>query len=88
MGLILTLILGGLAGWIASMIMNRDQSMGIVANVIVGILGAILANWVIAPIFGYPAVLDRVDFFGFLLAVLGAVGLLLVFNLLTRNSAR
>ncbi|MCB8924740.1 MAG: GlsB/YeaQ/YmgE family stress response membrane protein [Ardenticatenaceae bacterium] len=45
MNIILWVILGGVAGWIASMIMKRDAQMGALANIIVGIVGAVLGGF-------------------------------------------
>lgn len=83
MGILLTLIFGGLAGWLASIIVNRNESMGIVTNVVVGIIGAFLANWLLAPLFDTTARLDTFSLTGFLMSVLGAVVLLVVINLVT-----
>lgn len=88
MGLILTLVLGGFAGYLASLLVNRDQSMGILANIVVGIIGAFLANVFLAPLLGVSAVLSTVTLGGFLMAVLGAVLLLVIVNLFTRRSIR
>lgn len=88
MGLLLTLVLGGLAGWIASMIMNRDAQQGILLNIVVGVVGAFLANLLLAPLFGVSATLDQVTVAGFLMSVLGAVVLLAIVNLFTRRSLR
>lgn len=88
MGLLLTLLLGGLAGWLASLIMNRDAEQGVLLNIVVGIVGAFLANLLLAPLLGVPAVLDQVTVWGFVMAVLGAVVLLAIVNLFTRNRVR
>lgn len=88
MSILLTIILGGLAGWIASMILNRDNSMGVVLNIVVGIVGALLANWLLAPLFGVEAQLDELSLSGFLMSVLGSVVLLAIVNLVTRRSVR
>lgn len=88
MGILLTIILGGLAGWIASMILNRDGSMGVIANVVVGIIGAFLANLLLAPLFGVEAQLDVISLSGFLMSVVGAIALLAIVNLFTRKSIR
>lgn len=87
MGLLLTIILGGLAGWLASLVMNRSEQ-GIVLNVVVGIIGAFLANVFLAPLLGVEAVLAEITLWGFLMSVLGAVVLLAIVNLFTRNSVR
>lgn len=88
MGILLTIILGGVAGWLASMVMNRDAQQGVVLNVVVGIVGAFLANLLIAPLIGVSAALDHITLAGFLVAVLGAVVLLAIVNLFTRHRIR
>lgn len=88
MGFFITLILGGLAGWIASMIVNRDGSMGVPANIVVGIIGAFLANWLLAPVFDATARLDTFSLSGFIMSILGAVLLLVVVNLVTLRRIR
>ena len=88
MGLLLTLLLGGLAGWLASLVMNRDAEQGVLLNIVVGIVGAFLANLLLAPLLGVNAVLDQVTLWGFLMSVLGAVVLLAIVNLFTRNRLR
>lgn len=88
MGLLLTLILGGVAGWLASLAMNRDSDQGLALNVVVGVVGAFLANLLIAPLLGVGAALDHFTLAGFLMAVLGAVVLLAIVNLFTRHRLR
>ena len=46
MNLIVTLVVGGVIGWLASLLMKTDKQMGIVANVIVGIIGSSLGYWI------------------------------------------
>ena len=46
MNWIVTLVVGGVIGWLASMLMKTDKQMGIIANVIVGIIGSSLGFWV------------------------------------------
>ena len=81
MGLILTLILGGFAGWIASLILNRNGSMGIFLNIVVGIVGAFLANLLLGV-----ETLGAFTLAGFVWSVVGAVVLLAIVNLVTRRS--
>lgn len=88
MGLLITIILGGLAGWLASKIMNRDAQQGVLLNVVVGIVGAFLANLLIAPLIGVEATLSGFSLEGFLMALVGAVVLLAIVNLFTRRSIR
>lgn len=88
MAIILTLILGGLAGWLASIVTKRNAQQGILVNIIVGIIGAFLANWLLAPLVGISATLSALSLGGFLMAVLGAIVLLVIINLFTRQSVR
>jgi uncharacterized membrane protein YeaQ/YmgE (transglycosylase-associated protein family) len=56
MGWIVTLVVGGIIGWLASMVMKTDKQMGILANVIVGIIGSSLGFWLAGVLgFGRPA---------------------------------
>lgn len=91
MGLLLTILLGGLAGLLASKIMKTDAEMGVVANIVVGIVGAFLANLILsllAPSLGLEARLDTISIEGFLVAVAGAVGLLALVKVFTRRNNR
>lgn len=54
MGIIVTLFLGGLAGWIASKIMKTDAQMGVLANVLVGVAGSAIGFW-LAGLLGFAA---------------------------------
>jgi uncharacterized membrane protein YeaQ/YmgE (transglycosylase-associated protein family) len=54
MGWIVTIIVGGIIGWLASLLMKTDKQMGILANVIVGIVGSALGFW-IAGVLGFAA---------------------------------
>ncbi len=52
MGFILWLVIGGVIGWLASLVMRHDGSQGIILNVVVGIVGALLGGWLIGPMVG------------------------------------
>jgi uncharacterized membrane protein YeaQ/YmgE (transglycosylase-associated protein family) len=54
MDLIITIVVGGIIGWLASMVMKTSAQMGILANVIVGIIGSSLGFW-LAGILGLAA---------------------------------
>ena len=77
--IILWLVFGALAGWIASMIMGKDSQMGAIANIVVGIVGALLGGWLMS-LFGGSGV-TGFNLASFIVAVLGAVALLAVVNL-------
>ena len=56
MNFIIWLVVGGLIGWVASMIMRTDGQQGIFLNIIVGIVGAMLGGWLISPLVGVPTI--------------------------------
>jgi len=89
MNLIIWLVVGGILGWVASLIMKTDGQQGIVLNVIVGIVGALIAGFVIAPMFG-TGTINSNDFSasGLLVSLLGAAILLAIVNMFRRGSPR
>jgi uncharacterized membrane protein YeaQ/YmgE (transglycosylase-associated protein family) len=89
MNIVIWLVVGGLIGWIASMIMKTDAQQGLILNVIVGIVGAMLGAWLLAPLFGVGTI-NQGDFSlaGLGLSLLGAIVLLAIVNLFRRGSAR
>jgi uncharacterized membrane protein YeaQ/YmgE (transglycosylase-associated protein family) len=88
MGWIIAIIVGGVAGWLASMVMARDGSMGIVMNIIVGIIGAIIGNLLAGPLFGLDTTIQTFNLPGFLVAIVGAIVLLAIANLVQRGRVR
>ncbi|HJV71320.1 GlsB/YeaQ/YmgE family stress response membrane protein [Ideonella sp.] len=89
MNLIVWLVIGGLVGWIASLIMRTDAQQGILLNVIVGVVGALLGGWFISPMVGVPTINQGVFSAGALLvSLVGAIILLAVVNLIRRGTAR
>jgi uncharacterized membrane protein YeaQ/YmgE (transglycosylase-associated protein family) len=89
MNFIIWLVVGGLIGWVASMIMRTDAQQGVVLNVVVGIIGALLGGWLIGPLLGQGSI-NSGDFSlgGLLVSLLGAVVLLAIVNLFRRGRAR
>ena len=89
MNLIIWLIVGGLIGWIASMIIRTDAQQGIILNVIVGIVGALIGGWLISPLLGAGNI-NSGDFsiMGLLVSLVGAVILLAIVNFFRRGSVR
>lgn len=85
--IVIWLLAGGLIGWVASMIM-RTAPPGIVLNIGVGVFGAAVGGWVIAPLAGIPTT-NEAAFNGgaFIVALIGAVTLLGLFNLLRPSNA-
>jgi uncharacterized membrane protein YeaQ/YmgE (transglycosylase-associated protein family) len=89
MSFIIWLVVGGLVGWLASVVMKTDAQQGIILNIVVGIIGALLGGWLLAPLFG-TGTINQGDFSlsGLLVSFLGAVILLAIVNLVRRGSAR
>ncbi len=80
--IILWVILGGVAGWIASMIMKTDAEMGAIANIVVGIVGAVLGGFLLNLV-GVTGD-TGFNFWTLLVAILGAVVLLFVVGAVRR----
>lgn len=89
MNLILILIVGGILGWLASMVMRTDAQQGIILNIVVGIVGALLAGFILTPIIGgMPITSGAFDIRSLLVSFLGAVVLLAIVNLMRRGRVR
>ena len=88
MGWIIAIIVGGIAGWLASMVMNRDASMGIFWNIIVGIVGALLGNLLAGWLFNVQGTIQTFNLTGFIIAIVGAIVLLGIVNLVQRGRVR
>jgi uncharacterized membrane protein YeaQ/YmgE (transglycosylase-associated protein family) len=83
MGVIIWLIVGGVVGWLASMVMRTDAQQGIILNVVVGIVGAFIASL----IFGQN-INDGITVTSFITSLVGAIILLAIVNLIRRGSVR
>lgn len=85
MGIILWLVIGGVIGWLASIIMRTDAQQGIFLNIVVGIVGAFIGGLIISggSINSAPLTITS-----FLVSLLGAVILLAIVNLVRRGSVR
>ena len=85
MGIIIWLIVGGICGWLASLIMRTDAQQGIILNIVVGIIGAVIAGL----IFGGGSINENpLDLTNILWSLLGAIILLAIVNLVRRGSVR
>jgi uncharacterized membrane protein YeaQ/YmgE (transglycosylase-associated protein family) len=78
------IIFGAIAGWIASMIMGRNAQMGALANIVVGIVGAIIGGFLMTNVFGASGV-TGFNFGSLLVAIIGAVVLLFLVGLVRRS---
>jgi uncharacterized membrane protein YeaQ/YmgE (transglycosylase-associated protein family) len=88
MGWIIALIVGGVAGWLASMVMNRDASMGIFLNIVVGCIGSLIGNAVAGPLLSVRGSVQEFSLVGLIIAFVGAVILLAIVNFFKRGSIR
>ncbi|WP_310468949.1 GlsB/YeaQ/YmgE family stress response membrane protein [Sphingomonas sp.] len=86
MGFIVWLIVGGIVGWLASIIMRTDAQQGIILNIVVGIVGAVIAGLVLGG--GNINNSDPLDLTNILWSLLGAIILLAIVNLVRRGSVR
>jgi uncharacterized membrane protein YeaQ/YmgE (transglycosylase-associated protein family) len=86
---IIWIVVGGILGWIASLIMRTDAQQGLLLNIIVGIVGALLGGWLLGGLFN-TGTINQGDFSlsGLLVSLLGAIILLAIVNLFTRGRAR
>ena len=87
MGWIVALIVGGVAGWLASLVMNRDASMGIFWNIVVGCIGSVVGNLLLGFV-GISGSVQEFSLVGLGVAVVGAVVLLGILNLIQRGRVR
>ena len=89
MSIILMLIVGGIIGWLASMVMRTDAQQGLILNVVVGIVGAFVGGFLLTPLMGgAPITTGAFDVRSLLVSFLGAVILLAIVNLFRRGAVR
>ena len=87
--LIIWLVLGGLVGWAASLVMKTDAQQGVFLNIVVGIVGAALAGWLISPLVGVGTInQDNFSIAALLVSLVGAIILLAIVNMVRRGTAR
>ena len=86
---IIWLIIGGIIGWIASLIMKTDAQQGVLLNVVVGIIGALLGGWLAGMLgIGGGSINDGISFTSILVSLIGAIVLLAIVNLFRRGRVR
>ena len=83
MGLILALIIGGIIGWLASIVMRTNAQQGILLNIVVGIVGAVIAGLIFGASINGPITIET-----FLYSLIGAIILLAIVNLIRRGTVR
>lgn len=86
MGIIIWIIMGGIVGWIASLIMGTNAQQGILLNILVGIVGALIGGWLIGPLIGTGSINQGISVMSFVVSLIGAVILLAILKLFQRAS--
>lgn len=84
MGPIGWIVLGGLAGWIASKFVGVDKDQGIIGNIIVGIIGALLGGWVFNLVGGSGV--SGFNIWSFFVALVGAVIVLFIWKAIRQKN--
>ena len=89
MNIIIWLVFGGLVGWVASKVMNTDGQQGIILNVVVGIVGALLGGWLLSPLVGASTINQgNFSIAGLLVSLGGAIALLAIVRLVAGKRVR
>lgn len=83
-GIIIWLVVGGVVGWLASLVMRTDAQQGVLMNIVVGIVGAFIAGLIL----GGGSINDAITIESVLYSLLGAIVLLAIVNLVRRGSVR
>lgn len=83
MGIIAWIILGALAGWLASKTMNTNKSMGAIANIAVGIIGALIGGFIMN--FFNRSGVDGLNIYSLFVAFLGSIILIAIVKAITRK---
>jgi uncharacterized membrane protein YeaQ/YmgE (transglycosylase-associated protein family) len=89
MNFIIWLVVGGVIGWLASLMMKTDGQQGILLNVVVGIVGAMLGGWLLSPLLGAGTInQNNFSLPALVVSFLGAAILLAIVNLVRRGRVR
>ena len=83
-GILVWLVIGGVVGWLASLVMRTDAQQGILLNIVVGIVGAFIGGL----IFNRGDINEDINLTSFLVSLVGAIVLLAIVNLFRRGSVR
>ena len=82
------MIVGGVIGWLASIIMRTDAQQGIFLNIVVGIIGAFIGGWLVGPLLGTGSINEGFSVMSFVVSLIGAIILLAIVNLFRRGRVR
>jgi uncharacterized membrane protein YeaQ/YmgE (transglycosylase-associated protein family) len=86
MNLIIYLIAGAIVGYIASRIMHTNSQQGLILDIVVGVVGALLAGYLVSPLLGIGTINDAITIPTLLVTLLGAVILLWIYKMVVRRS--
>ena len=89
MNILIWLIVGGVIGWLASLVMRTDGQQGIILNVVVGFVGAVLAGWLISPLVGVSTI-NQANFSlpALVVSLVGAIALLAIVGFVRKAASR
>ncbi|HVZ45129.1 MAG TPA: GlsB/YeaQ/YmgE family stress response membrane protein [Ramlibacter sp.] len=88
MSFLIWIIVGGIVGWLASLVMRTDAQQGILLNIVVGIVGAFIGGWVISPLVGVGTINEGISIGSVVVSLVGAIILLAIVNLFRRGRMR
>jgi uncharacterized membrane protein YeaQ/YmgE (transglycosylase-associated protein family) len=86
MNFIIWLVVGGIIGWLASIVMKTDAQQGYLLNIVVGIAGAVLGGWLISPLVGSGTInQNNFSLPSLAVSLIGAIILLAIINFIRRG---
>jgi uncharacterized membrane protein YeaQ/YmgE (transglycosylase-associated protein family) len=85
MGLLITLIVGGIIGWLAARVLGRNE--GVIASIIIGIIGAFIGGWIASIIGSAPASMLGFSLSGLIWSFIGALILVAILNAFQHRSS-
>lgn len=88
MNFIIWLIVGGIVGWLASLVMRTDANQGVLLNIVVGVVGAFLGGLLLSPLIGVGTINQGISIASVGVSLLGAIILLAIINLVRRGRVR
>ena len=88
MNLIIYLIVGAIVGYVASRIMHTNSQQGLLMDIVVGVVGAFLAGFLISPLLGIGTINDAITLPTVLVSLLGAIILLAIYKAVTGRRVR
>jgi uncharacterized membrane protein YeaQ/YmgE (transglycosylase-associated protein family) len=83
MSIIAWIVLGAIAGYLAGLLVRGDEGLGVIGHIVLGIVGAVVGGWLASLFLGFNPVDDPFDIASILVAVIGAVAVVLVVSFFT-----